>query len=345
MRKSKPLVFVTREIAEDALRKLKQNARVDVWKGAMPPPYPELVRRSRNAHAILSMVTDRIDAQLIASAPSLRVVSNHAVGVDNIDVAAATRAGVAVGNTPGVLTETTADLAFALMMAAARRVTEGDRHVRGGKWKTWGPKVMLGQDVFGATLGIIGWGKIGRAMARRAAGFRMRVLYTQPRRRKPNRDGEPLEEVAGACRVTLGRLLRESDFISLHVPLTPQTTHMLGARQFAAMKCGAIVVNTSRGAVIDQKALYHALKSGHLGGAGLDVTQPEPIPRDDPILALDNVVITPHIGSASVRTRAAMASIAADNILAVLGGAMPRFCVNPEVEMAIRRAETNARRT
>lgn len=330
------MVFVTRAIDRGALARLRQNARVAVWAGETPPPYSELIRRARSADAILSMVTDRIDAELIASAPRLRVVSNHAVGVDNIDVPSATRAGIAVGNTPGVLTETTADLAFALMMAAARRVAEGDRHVRAGKWKTWGPQVMLGQDLFGATLGIIGWGKIGRAMARRASGFRMKVLYTA--RGGRNRERGELEQVPGARRVTLERLLEESDFVSLHVPLAPQTRHMLAAREFAAMKRGAIVINTARGPVIDQRALYRALKNRHLGGAGLDVTDPEPIRRDDPLLTLENVVITPHIGSASVRTRARMASIAAENIIAVLRGRMPQFCVNPEVEMAIRRA-------
>lgn len=348
--KSKPLVFVTREIAEDALRSLRRHACVEVWQHQMPPPYPELRRRAHDAHAILTMVTDRIDAELIAAAPLLRVVSNHAVGVDNIDVAAATRAGIVVGNTPGVLTETTADLAFALMMAAARRVAEGDRLVRAGKWKTWGPKLLLGQDVFGATLGIIGWGKIGRAMGRRAAGFGMRVMYAQPAGRRRRGGGEALEDVPGARRVTLERLLRDSDFISLHVPLTPHTRHMLGAREFAAMKPGAIVVNTARGAAIDQRALYHALKRGHLGGAGLDVTDPEPLPSGDPILELDNVVITPHIGSASVRTRAKMASIAAENIIEVLQGRTAPYCVNAGVKMRKwkRRSgarETNARRT
>ncbi len=338
MRKAKPRVFVTREIDRDALRRLRQNARVEVWPGEMPPPYPELLRRSHAADAILTMVTDRVDARLIAASPALRVISNLAVGVDNIDLAGATRAGIAVGNTPGVLTETSADLAFALMMTAARRIAEADRQVRAGGWKTWGPQVMLGRDLFGATLGVIGWGKIGRAMARRAAGFQMRVLYTRRGRNQTARGHEALEEVAGACRVTLPRLLKDSDFISLHVPLTPETRHILGAREFAAMKPGAIVINTARGAVIDQRALYRALKRGHLGGAALDVTDPEPIARDDPLLALEQVVITPHIGSASVRTRARMASIAVENIIAVLGGGMPRFCANPEVQMAIRRA-------
>lgn len=336
--KSKPRIFVTRAIADEALSRLAAHARIDLWHGEMPPPYAELVKRARDADGVLSMVTDRIDAALIASARRLRVISNHAVGVDNIDLAAATRAQIPVGHTPGVLTETTADLAFALMMAAARRVAEGDRHVRAGKWRTWGPKVMLGRDVFGATLGIIGWGQIGRAMARRAAGFNMRVLYTMRPGRPAKTHRQKPENVPGAIRMSLERLLARSDFVSLHVPLTPETKHVLGAKEFAAMKAGAVLVNTARGGVIDQRALYHSLRRGHLGGAGLDVTDPEPIARDDPMLKLSNLVITPHIGSASYATRGKMAQIAVENIIAVLHGRMPHFCANPEAKMCSRRA-------
>ncbi len=324
MTKKRPRVFVTRAIAPDAIAKLRRHAVVEVWPRDTPPPYGELRRRAREADALLTMVTDRIDRELIASAPTLRIISNLAVGLDNIDVTAATAAGIAVGHTPGVLTEATADLAFALLMAAARRVAEGDREVRAGKWQTWGPSVLLGHDVHGATLGIIGWGKIGSAMARRGLGFNMRVLYV-------SRSARDRESVPGATRVSMKRLLQQSDFVSLHVPLTPQTKHLIGAKQLALMKPGAILINTARGAVIDQRALYRSLKSGHLGGAGLDVTDPEPIAKTDPILKLANVVITPHIGSASHISRNKMADIATDNIIAVLQDRLPRFCANRDV--------------
>jgi len=325
----RPKVFVTREIAADALAELRRGAQVEVWPYPMPPPYAELRHRIREADGALTMVTDRIDAALIAASPRLRGVSNLAVGVDNIDLEAATRAGVAVGHTPGVLTEATADLAFALMLAAARRVALGDRQVRAGKWKTWGPRVLLGPEVFGATLGIVGWGAIGRAMARRAAGFQMRILYVT--RSSPRRQREKIDE--GAMRVTMNRLLSESDFVSLHVPLTAATRHLIGAAEFRRMKRGAILINTARGGVIDQRALADAVKSGHLGGVGLDVTDPEPIRRGDPLLRLDNVVITPHIGSASYSARERMASIAVGNLLAVFDGKKPPLCANPAVRL------------
>jgi glyoxylate reductase len=280
------------------------------------------------------MVTDRIDADAIAHAPHLRVISNLAVGLDNIDLAAATHSGIAVGHTPGVLTDTTADLAFALLMTTARRVAEGDRQVRAGKWRTWGPKVLLGPDVHGATLGIIGFGAIGRAMAMRATGFGMRILYLRHLTNKPESTARPFDRtIDGAEPVELRRLLRESDFISLHVPLTPATRHLLGAREFKLMKPDAILINTARGAVIDQTALSKALSSGHLGGAGLDVTDPEPIRRGDPLLRLRNVVITPHIGSASNATREKMAAMAVENIVAVFEGRIPNWCANPEVKL------------
>jgi glyoxylate reductase len=334
-------VFVTRPIAEPPLRRLARVARVELWDDEMPPPYPELCTRLARADAVLSMVTDRVDAAAIAAGPRLRVISNLAVGVDNIDLNAATRAGIAVGHTPAVLTETTADLAFALLMAAARRVAEGDRLVRAGRWRTWGPRTLLGRDVFGATLGIIGWGAIGQALARRASGFRMRVLYAAHRagRRPPHADkarpGTP-KPPRDALRVPLARLLAESDFVSLHVPLTPATNQLLGAREFARMKRGAILINTSRGAVLDQSALVGALRSGHLGGAALDVTDPEPIAPGDPLLRCENALITPHIGSASHATRERMGQIAVDNILAVFAGRMPPHCANPAVRLRPR---------
>jgi glyoxylate reductase len=324
--KTRARVFVTRAIVPEAIAKLRLHADVEVWPHETPPPHEEIRRRAREVDALLTMVTDRIDAALIASASKLRVISNLAVGLDNIDVAAATAAGIAVGNTPGVLTDATADLAFALLMAAARRVAEGDREVRAGKWQAWGPSVLLGREVWGATLGIIGWGQIGRAMARRGVGFNMRVLYVSRSRRED-------EAIAGTTRVTLQRLLRESDFVSLHAPLTPDTRHLIGAKELAAMKRGAILINTARGAVVDQKALHRALKDGHLGGAGLDVSDPEPMALDEPMLRLPNVVITPHIGSASDTARYKMAGIATENIIAVLRGKLPPFCANREVKL------------
>jgi glyoxylate reductase len=274
------------------------------------------------------MVSDRFDAATIAALPRLTVISNLAVGVDNIDLEAATRAGIPVGHTPGVLTETTADLAFALMMAVARRVAEGDHFVRSGKWRTWTPKLMLGRDIWGATLGIIGWGAIGQAVARRAAGFGMRILYVSRR----GRDQGPNSQ-AGAERVELGRLLAESDFISLHVPLTEATHHLIGAQELAAMKSSSIIINTARGAVIDQRALIAALEKGRIAGAGLDVTETEPIDPADRLLTLPGVVITPHIGSASLATRLRMAELAIDNLLDVFAGRNPRCCANPTVRL------------
>ncbi len=331
---SRPLVFVTRPIAEQALAELAGFARVDLWEDEMPPPRDVILGRIAGADAILSLLTDGIDAAVIAAAPRLRVISNLAVGVDNIDLGAATASGVAVGHTPGVLTETTADLAFALLMAAARRIVEADSYTRQGRWRTWGPRVMLGRDVFGAALGIIGWGAIGRAMARRAAGFAMRVLYAA-RADKPHqaRIGATGQEIAGASAVALSELLGESDFVSLHVPLTPETRGMFGAREFRAMKPGAILINTARGEVIDQRALYEALAAGHLGGAALDVTSPEPIAPDDPLLKLPNVIVTPHIGSASQATRLRMAQIAVGNIRDALAGRLPAYCANPAVRL------------
>ena len=327
-------VFVTRAIDRAALERLRAATAVTVWPGAMPPPPATLRSAIADADAVLSMVTDKIDARVIAGAPRLRVISNLGVGVDNIDLDAATRAGIAVGHTPGVLTEATADLAFGLLMATARRIAEADRHVRAGKWGTWGPMTMLGRDVHSSTLGIIGFGAIGQAMARRATGFGMHILYLKHAHGKRNssrEDGAP----ASAAGVSLSRLLAQSDYVSIHLPLTPKTRHMIGVREFARMKRGAILINTARGAVVDPAAMVAALKSGQLGGAGLDVTDPEPIGSRSALLRLDNVVITPHIGSASTATRASMAAIAVDNILDALGGRAPRFCANPQVGLRL----------
>jgi glyoxylate reductase len=317
-------VFVTRPIAHPTLRRLAQTARVELWDDDFPPAHEELLRRLSRADAVISMVSDRFDAATIAALPHLQAISNLAVGVDNVDLEAATRAGIPVGHTPGVLTETTADLAFALMMAAARRIVEGDQFVRAGRWRTWTPKLMLGRDLWGATLGIIGWGAIGQAVARRATGFGMRILFVSRADKVA---------MAGAERVELARLLADSDFISVHVPLNESTRHLIGAHELAAMKSTAIIVNTSRGPVIDQVALTAALQAGRIGGAGLDVTDTEPIDSKDPLLRLSNVVITPHIGSASHATRLKMAELAVDNLLDVFEGRLPRCCANPEVKL------------
>ena len=318
----RPRVFVTRLLPGDAVARLAQQADVDQWTGEMPPPYEELVRHAATADGIICLLTDRIDSALLAAAPSLRAIANVAVGYDNIDVEAATARGIPVGNTPGVLTETTADLAFALILACARRVVEADRFVRDGRWRTWDPNVLLGHGVHGATLGIIGYGKIGQALARRARGFDMRVLYTSR--------AASISDVS-AERVELDALLRESDFVSLHVPLTSETTRMIGERELRVMNPTAILVNTARGGVIDQAALVRALNEGWIAGAGLDVAEVEPIPTGDALLRAPNVTLLPHIGSASHTTRERMAAMAVDNCLAALLGERMPHCVNPQV--------------
>lgn len=298
---------------------------LDIEPGPDAPPRERVIERIAHVDGVLSLVPTVIDAGVIAAAPRLRVISNFAVGVDNIDVAAATAAGIVVTNTPGVLTETTADLAFALLMATARRLTEAERLVRDGKWKLWQPDMLLGADVHGATLGIVGMGRIGRAVARRARGFDMRVLYANRRR------DETAESELGATFVSFERLLADSDFVSIHAPLTPETRGLFGAEQFRRMKRTAILINTARGSIVDQEALATALKSGEIAAAGLDVTEPEPIPMDDTLLSLCNCVILPHIGSASVQTRNLMAETAAKNLLAALEGRRPPNPVNPQV--------------
>ena len=306
-------VFVTRNLPGDALDRLREHADVDLWPGELPPPYEALRERVRDADGLICLLTDRIDAALLEAAPRLRVISNVAVGYDNIDLVAAAARGIPIGNTPGILTETTADLAFALLLAAARHIVEADRFVRDGRWQTWDPSLLLGRDLHDATLGIVGYGKIGQAVARRAQGFSMRVLYTA-RSDRVDASRHPGEPVA------LDDLLRRSDFVSLHVPLAPQTRHMIGERELRAMKSTAILVNTARGAVVDQPALVRALNEGWIAGAGLDVMEEEPLPPSDALLSAPNVVLLPHIGSASHATRARMASMAVDNCLAGLRG-------------------------
>jgi glyoxylate reductase len=324
-------VFVSRHLPGPALERLAEAADVEVWPEELPPSPEELTRQARQSDALLTLLTDRIDAPLLDSAPGLLVVSNMATGFDNIDVPAATAHGVLATRTPGVLSETTADFAFALLLAAARRVVEGDRLVRDGRWKTWGPETLLGQDVHGATLGIVGLGGIGSEVAKRGRGFGMRVLYTGPSR-KPDAEHE-----LGVEFRSLDDLLRESDFVSLHAPLTPETKHLINARTLHLMKPTAALINTGRGPLVDQPALYEALRSGVIAAAALDVTDPEPMSADDPLRTLPNVIVTPHIASASVATRSRMALLAAENLLAALRGEVPEHTVNPDVGEAWRR--------
>jgi len=322
---TKPRVFVTRVIAQEALDQIAQFTEMEVWPEEVPPPYEVFLEKARDAEGLVTLVTDRVDAALMDAAPKLKVVSNMAVGYDNISIAEATKRHIVVGNTPGVLTETTADLAFTLLMAAARHVVEADNHTRKGRWKTWGPKILLGQDIHNATLGIIGLGRVGAEVAKRGRGFNMKVLYYDEIRRSEEERQLGVEYIP-----ELAKLLSRADFITVHVPLLPQTHHLIGAAEFALMKPTAIFINTSRGPVVDQRALYEALKSGQIFAAAIDVTEVEPISPDDPLLTLDNITITPHIASASFTTRKNMALLAAENLLAGLRGKTPPNCVNPE---------------
>lgn len=321
----KSKVFVTRIIPDEGLALIREACEMKLWEDELPPPRDILLDELRSREGLLSLLTDRVDVELMKLNPHLRVISNYAVGYDNIDVAAATERGIPVGNTPGVLTDTTADLAFALMMAAARRIVEGADYVRAGKWKTWGPKLLTGPDVHHATLGILGLGRIGQGLARRALGFEMHVMYYDVYRR------EDLEQSMGIEYANLPELYDRSDFISIHTDLNPSTRHMFNTGAFAQMKKTAIVINTARGPIIDHDALYQALVSGAIGGAALDVTEPEPIPKDSPLLGLPNCLIVPHIASASVTTRARMAEMAAANLIAGVRGERLPHCVNPEV--------------
>jgi glyoxylate reductase len=284
--------------------RLQEAHEVEIWPGRLPPSYEELLEHVHDAEGLLSLLSDRVDAELIASAPQLRAISNYAVGYDNIDLSAAAARGIPVGNTPDVLTEATADLAFALLLAAARRLPDGIDEIRAGESLTWEPAHNLGTDVYGATLGIIGFGRIGRAVARRAEGFAMEVLHTH------SRSGP--DEVAD--------VLERSDFVSLHTPLTPETRHLIDAQALQRMKPTAILINTARGGVVDQQALRRALHDGVIGGAALDVTDPEPLPPDDPLLTAPNLIVVPHIGSATRATRERMADLAVANLLAGLAG-------------------------
>ena len=323
---SRPKVFVAREIPDAGLNLIRAACEVEVWPERLPPS-PEVLReRVRDCDGLVSLLTDKIDAALLAGGPKLKVISNFAVGVNNIDLAAATERKIPVGNTPGVLTEATADIAVTLLLAAARRLGESATDAKEGRWLTWEPKGWLGADLVGRTLGIVGMGRIGHAVAKRLHfGWGMKVLYTA-RSPKPEIDAE-----LGATAVSLETLLAESDFVSVHADLNPTTKGMFGARQFAAMKRSAVFVNTARGPHVDQVALAGALRSGTIFAAGIDVTDPEPLPSDHDLYRLPNCVIAPHIASATHDTRNAMATLCAANLLAGVHGRRLPNCVNPDV--------------
>lgn len=299
--------FVTRDLPGSALDRLRAAHDVDLWPDRLPPPANVLRERAAQADGLLCLLTDAIDAGLIAACPDLTAISNLAVGVNNVDLAAATARGIPVGYTPDVLTESTADLTFALILAIARRLPEGMEAVSDGSWITWEPAFLLGRDVGGATLGIVGMGRIGHAVAQRAEGFAMTVIQS-----------------SGSGGMALGDLLQRADFVSIHCPLTPDTRDLIGAAQLRRMKPTAYLINTARGGIVNQPALITALREGWIAGAALDVTDPEPLPTDDPLLDAPNLIVLPHVGSATHATRERMADLAVDNLLAALAGdAMP----------------------
>ena len=325
---AKPKIYVTRELPERGLKIIKQHFETEVWPEYAPPPKKTIIEKAKNVDALATLLSDKIDAEVYNAAPKLKIVSQLAVGFDNIDLAEATKRGIYVTNTPEVLTDTTADFAWALLMAVARRVVEADKYVRTGQWKVgWHPAMLTGRDVFGATIGIVGAGRIGYAMAKRALGFDMEVLFYDviPR---------PEIEKLGAKKVDLTTLLRESDFVTIHVPLMKETHHFINEEKLGLMKKTAYIINNSRGPVVDEKALHKALKEGWIAGAGLDVFEQEPTPMDNPLLKLENVVAAPHISSASLETRAKMSEMVADNLVSFFQGKQPPNLVNPDVMKA-----------
>ncbi len=321
----KPVVYVTRMLPSKALSLLIDKFDVEVWPDYAPPSKSELKEKAENADALITMLTDKLDREIFHNAFKLKIVAQMAVGYDNINLPEATKKGIYITNTPDVLTEATADFAWTLLMALARRMVEADRYVREGKWTVaWHPDLMTGHDVYGSTIGIIGAGRIGQAVAQRARGFNMKILYYNP--------SAKLEmDSIGALGVSLDDLLKQSDFVSLHVPLTTQTTHLINEEKLSLMKNSAYLINTSRGAVVDEKALYAALKNGKIAGAGLDVFENEPTSYNNPLLKLDNVVVAPHISSASVETRTKMAELAVQNLLSFFKGKKPPNLINAEV--------------
>ncbi len=322
---AKPKIYVTRELPERGLKIIKQHFETEVWPEYAPPPKKTIIEKAKNVDALATLLSDKIDAEVYNAAPKLKIVSQLAVGFDNIDLAEATKRGIYVTNTPEVLTDTTADFAWALLMAVARRVVEGDKYVRTGQWKVgWHPAMLTGRDVFGTTIGIVGAGRIGYAMAKRALGFDMKVLFYDV---IPRLEIEKL----GAKKVDLTTLLRQSDFVTIHVPLMKETHHFINEEKLRLMKKTAYIINNSRGPVVDEKALHMALKEGWIAGAGLDVFEQEPTPMDNPLLKLENVVVAPHISSASLETRAKMSEMVADNLVSFFQGKQPPNLVNPDV--------------
>jgi glyoxylate reductase len=322
----KPKVYVTRELPERGLKIIKERFDTEVWPEYAPPPKNVIIEKAAKVDALATLLSDKIDAEVFDAAPNLKIVSQFAVGFDNIDVKEATKRGIYVTNTPGVLTETTADFAWALLMAVARRVVEADKYVRTGKWKVgWHPSMFLGRDVYGATLGIIGLGRIGSSIAKRAKGFDMKVLYYDVARR------EDLEKELGIEYAEIDALLQKADFVTINVPLLKATYHLMDEEKLRLMKKTAILINNARGPVIDEKALYKALTEGWIAGAGLDVFEQEPTPQDNPLLRLENVVVAPHISSASFETRSRMAEMVAENLTAFFEGKVPPNLVNKEV--------------
>jgi len=322
----KPKVYITRKIPDRGLNKINQYFDAEVWPEYTPPPKKVIIEKVKDADALVSLLSDKIDSEVFDAGPKLKIISQIAVGFDNIDVKEATKRGIYVTNTPEVLTDTTADFAWALLMAVARRVVEADKYVRTGKWKVaWHPEMLQGRDIWSATIGVVGAGRIGYAVAKRATGFSMKILYYDviPR--------PEIERDFGAKRVDLDTLLRESDFVCLHVPLMKETFHLINEEKLRLMKKTAYLINNARGPVVDEKALYKALKKGWIAGAGLDVFEQEPTPMDNPLLKLDNVVVAPHISSASYETRSQMAEMVADNLIAFFQKKKPPNLVNPDV--------------
>lgn len=323
----KPKVFVTRVLPDAGMKHIKEACDADIWTDPLPPPPAILRQRIADCDGLVSLLTDKIDGPLLDKAPRLKVVSNFAVGFNNIDVQACTERGICIGNTPGVLTDATADMAFCLLISSARRVVDGHAYSLSGKWKTWEPLGHLGQDLQGKTIGIVGMGRIGYAMAKRChGGWDMQVLYHDVHR------NEHAERDLKARQVDLDTLFAQSDFISLHTDLNEETRGMIGAAQLAKMKKTAVLINTARGPLVDQKALCQALKAGTIFAAGLDVTDPEPPAPDDPILKCPNLIVAPHIASATFSTRNNMAEICAKNLIAgITGQSLPAW-VNPDVK-------------
>jgi glyoxylate reductase len=318
----KPKVYITRRLPDEIIAKIKKECEIRIWDETdIPVPREVLEKEIADVEGLFCLITETVDRGLLEKAPQLKVVSNMAVGYNNIDIKAAKEKGVTVTNTPGVLTETTADLTFALLMATARRLIESSDYLREGSWKTWSPMQLTGQDIYGATLGIIGMGRIGAALAKRAKGFDMNVLY-HSRSRKLS-----LEEDLSMKFAELDSLLKESDFVCIMTPSTPETINLISARELSLMKKTAILINTARGGIVNEDDLYCALKNGEIWAAGLDVFEQEPISLDHPLLSLPNVVTVPHIGSASINTRMKMADLAAENLLLALRNQIPKHVV------------------